>query len=70
MIEREIAYHLAPALAGIKPANIVSLCKKKFSAIHREIEDLNEQLNCRGIYFEDVYKRQCQCLPIGFILIG
>ena len=57
MIEKEIAYHLAPALAGIKSANLVSLCKKKFSAIHREIKDLNEQLNCRGIYFEIL----CEC---------
>lgn len=66
MIEREIAYHLAPALAGIKPANIVSLCKKKFSAIHREIKDLNEQLNCRGIYFEILCECEKRVLVMGY----
>lgn len=57
MIEKIIAYYCAPALVGIKPANIVSCRKDKISKLHMEIERLNNELNCRDIYFEVL----CEC---------
>lgn len=57
MIETIIAYHCGPALAGIKPANIVSCYKKAIPNLHREIQQLNKQLNPRDIYLEVL----CEC---------
>lgn len=57
MIENLIAYHCGPALAGIKPANIVACYKDKIPNVHAEIERLNRQLNCRDIHLE----RLCEC---------
>ena len=50
MIEKIIAYYCAPALAGIKPANIVSCSKSKIKNIHNCIKILNNQLNPKDIY--------------------
>ena len=52
MIERIIAYHCGPALAGIKPANIVACYKDKISDVHKTIRLLNLQLNHKDIYIE------------------
>ncbi len=50
MVESTIAYHCGPALAGIKPSNIVSL--KKTKDIYDELNKLNNQLNRKDIYFK------------------
>lgn len=50
-MEKLIAYYCGPALAGIKPANIVACDKSKFSDINTEVEKLNSQLNCKDIFF-------------------
>ena len=57
MFEKTVAYYCAPALAGIKPANIVSCHKQKFQDIHREINRLNDSLNSKGIFFRIL----CEC---------
>jgi hypothetical protein len=57
MLENIIAYHCGPALAGIKPANIVSCYKDRIPDIHTSIDRLNEELNGRDIYFEIL----CEC---------
>ncbi|MBO5060288.1 MAG: DUF3793 family protein [Clostridia bacterium] len=64
-MENIIAYHCAPALAGIKPANIVAFYKDKFPNICEEIERLNLELNCRGIYFEIL----CECDKRALIMV-
>lgn len=51
-MENLIAYYCGPALAGIKPANIVACDKNKFSDINAEVEKLNSQLNCKDIFFK------------------
>lgn len=56
-MENIIAYHCAPALAGIKPANIVTCYKNKIKDIHKKIEKLNCELNSKDIYFEPL----CEC---------
>ena len=50
MSEILLASHCAPALAGIKPANIVSCLKS--SGLKSDIEKLNNELNASGIYAE------------------
>lgn len=57
MIEKVIAYHCGPALAGIKPANLVSCYKDKIPCVKTALEQLNRQLNGKDIYFEIL----CEC---------
>ena len=52
MIEHIIGYHCGPALAGIKPANLVAFQKGQFSNIFSEINRLNKELNGRDIFLE------------------
>ncbi|MBQ8503686.1 MAG: DUF3793 family protein [Clostridia bacterium] len=56
-MEKAIARQCAPALAGIKPANIVSLDKNKYPDAENEIVKLNEAFNKIGVYFEII----CRC---------
>ena len=64
MIEHIIAYHCGPALADIKPANIVSCHKEKIPDLHREIERLNRQLNGKDIYLDISNRAADVCLPL------
>lgn len=63
MSEKLLAYHCAPALAGIKPANIISLQKTK--DIFNDITDLNLSLNKIGIYIEIL----CECTSRVLIMV-
>lgn len=56
-MDRIIAYHCAPALAGIKPSNIVTCYKSRVKDIYKEVERLNRELNGKDIYFEIL----CEC---------
>lgn len=56
-IEHFLAYYCAPALAGIKPANIAAYSKSKNPYILSEIEKLNNILNRKDIYIETL----CEC---------
>lgn len=56
-IEHFLAYYCAPALAGIKPANIAAYSKSKNPCILSEIEKLNNILNRKDIYIETL----CEC---------
>ena len=57
MLEHMIAHHCGPALAGIKPANIVALYKSQIPDVYEKIEKLNSELNCKDIYIEII----CEC---------
>lgn len=52
MFESLIGYYCGPALAGIKPSNIVSLKRNKDTDVNQYIETLNRQLNKKDIYIE------------------
>ena len=52
MLEALLAYYCAPAFAGIKPSNLVSLNKLKFPDLHKELCRLNNELNPNDIYIE------------------
>lgn len=57
MFESLIARHCSPALAGIKPGNLISVSKKQFPDLANEIKRLNKQLNKNDIYL----KILCEC---------
>ena len=65
-MEKIIAYHCAPALAGIKPSNLVSIFKNRVSDIHSELDKLNKQLNCKDIYIEAIHECSSRVLSIVY----
>lgn len=64
-MEMTVAYHCAPALAGIKPSNLVSFCGKKHPGLDSRLAAWNEQLNPAGIYFEKI----CNCKKRVLVLV-
>ena len=56
-IELFLAHYCAPALAGIKPANIAAYNQSKNPFVLSEIEKLNHILNKKDIYIEIL----CEC---------
>ncbi len=66
MFEELIAYHCAPALAGIKTANIVACQKKKIKNVSEEIDRLNREMNARGIYFHILNESEKRALIIVY----
>ncbi len=64
-MEKIIAYHCAPALAGIKPSNIVTIYKNKTKDMHTALKRLNDELNFKGIYFEIL----CECNKKALVMV-
>lgn len=65
MLEKIIARSCAPALAGIKPSNIVSCRKSVIPDVYCEIERLNKELNPQDIYLEIV----CDCPKCALVMV-
>lgn len=65
MLENLLAYHCGPALAGIKPANIVACQKLRFSDLHSKIIKLNNELNKTNIYIEIL----CECESMMLLIV-
>lgn len=65
--ERLLAFHGGPAMAGIKPANLISCSKETYTGT--EIEGLlayyNRKLNASGIFFEIL----CSCKTHTLLLV-
>lgn len=66
MLEFLIANHCAPALAGIKPANIVMCKKYNIPNIDKQIHMLNKQLNIRDIYIDIICERSNRTMIIVY----
>lgn len=64
-MEKLIAYHCAPALAGIKPSNIVTCYKNKIEKLNEKIERLNSELNKKDIYVEIL----CECEKKALVMV-
>lgn len=56
-METLLAYHCAPAFAGIKPSNIVTCRKSQFPDLYKDIDRLNNELNRKDIQIEIL----CEC---------
>ena len=65
MLEALLAYHCAPSLAGIKPANIAACQKSKFPDLHADIDKLNSELNRKDIYIEIL----CECERRALVIV-
>lgn len=65
MLEMLLAYHCAPAFAGIKPANIAVCQKSKFPDLHTDIARLNAELNRKNIYIEII----CECEKRALLIV-
>ncbi|MBR5535219.1 MAG: DUF3793 family protein [Clostridia bacterium] len=66
MMERMIAYHCAPALAGIKPSNVLTCYKSKTKNILGKIEKFNKELNRKGIYAQILYECEKKVLVMVY----
>ncbi len=64
-MEKIIARQCAPALAGIKPANIVSIDKAKYPDAESEIMRLNDDFNKIGVCFDVI----CECEKRILVLV-
>lgn len=65
-IEKIIALHCGPALAGIKPSNMVSICLKKYPDTLQQIHKLNKSLNMKNIYFLPLFQNNSKLLLLVF----
>ena len=65
MLEKMIAQHCAPALAGIKTANLVSCSKTEYKNLDESMQKLNRDMNRRGIFF----KKMCECKNRVLVLV-
>ena len=52
MLETLLAKHCGPALAGIKPGNLVTCIKNEIPNLKSDILRLNSELNRKDIYIE------------------
>lgn len=50
-LERTLAYHCAPALAGLKAANLIGLCRREYPGLDRALEDYRRAFGPKGVHF-------------------
>ena len=65
MFEKTLAYFCAPALAGIKPSNLVSLQKVEIPDVHAQVMRFNETFSGIGICAEIL----CECDKRALVII-
>lgn len=63
--EMMLAFHCGPAMAGIKPANLISCSRERYPRIDEEIGCMNRRLNGSGIYFDIL----CRCKNRSLIIV-
>lgn len=65
-MERLIARHCGPALAGIKSANLVAIDKRKYPEARGELARLDTRLSARGIRLEIVAEGERRLLVLVY----
>ena len=63
--EEMLAFHCGPALAGVKPANLVSLSREEFPLLPFLAEEYSRQMECIGLRFRVV----CRCRSRYLLLV-
>ena len=56
-LDQILAYHCAPTLEGIKPANLISLSQKEFPDLEEQLEDYRQFFAPKGVAF----RTMCIC---------
>ena len=57
MLEKLLAQHCGPALAGIKPGNLLTCIKADMPKLRDDIKRLNYELNKKDIHIDII----CEC---------
>ena len=65
LFEQTLAYHCGPALAGIKPANLISVAISDYEDFPSVLEEYRRDLNTRGINLDLL----CHCRSRWLILV-
>ena len=52
MLENKLNEHCAPALAGLKTANMINYKFSSIDMLFWELQDVNEKLNGKGVYID------------------
>lgn len=65
-MEALLARVCAPALAGIKPSNLVAVDKQQYPGLHRELDRLAAQLGPRGICFAVLFEDERKALVLVY----
>lgn len=66
MSEEQIAFHFGPALAGIKPANLISCRKRDGEQIAAQVQRLNRAMNQKDIYFKILSENDVRVLVLVY----
>lgn len=64
-LEQALAFHCAPALAGIKAANLVCLPKASYPALEADLAAYNRAFRTQGVRFEIL----CACRERAMVLV-
>lgn len=64
-LERALAYHCAPALAGIKAANLIGLARAEYPGLDGALEDYNRAFRRKGVRFSVL----CECRGRALVLV-
>ena len=65
-LERSIALYCVPALAGIKPSNLLSYSTEDKRCAYKELSRLNRQLNASGIYLKVICEYEKRLLILVY----
>jgi len=64
--EQTLAYNCGPALAGIKPANLVSLTTDDYEDLPLLLQEYHEDLKQRNIHLDLLCRCQSRCLILVY----
>lgn len=65
LLERELAHHCAPALCGMKPANLVCFAKREFPELYALLPEYQKEFSRFGVCLEVV----CSCDRRDLVLV-
>ena len=65
-LERALAYHCAPALAGIKAANLIGLPRGEYPGLDGELEAYNRAFGPKGVRFAILCERRGRALVLVY----
>lgn len=66
MLEKMLVEHCAPALAGLKTANMFTYRFSSVDTLLEELQEINEKLNGKGVYIETLRLRNQRALIYVF----
>lgn len=67
-LEETLAFHCAPALVGLKPANLISCEEGQYPNQEGQFEEWNRKLNPKGLYFRTICQCGCRSLKLVYRL--